>query len=134
MTWNSNTHKHRKFHLNMRKNFFIVSVTEHYNKLSRVAVGYPSLRYSKPAKALSCVTICSALAWVWTGSPEVSSNTCSCLILWFCEIDMNLHWIFSLIFSASLSKQQLCNVNHCAPSCSSCFLFITCLQSLETEE
>lgn len=38
------------------------------------------------------------------------------MILWFCEIGMILHWIFSLIFSASLSKQQLCNLNHCAPS------------------
>jgi len=40
----SNGHKlkHRKFRLNMRKNFFPLRVTEHWNKLSRGAVGSPS--------------------------------------------------------------------------------------------
>jgi len=31
--------KHRKFHLNMRKNFFPLRVTEHWNRLHRVIVG-----------------------------------------------------------------------------------------------
>ena len=34
---------HRKFHLNMRKNFFTVWVTKHWNRLSREAVECPSL-------------------------------------------------------------------------------------------
>lgn len=34
--------KHRKFHLHVRNNFFIVKVTKHWNKLSREAVESPS--------------------------------------------------------------------------------------------
>jgi len=37
--------KHRKFHLNMRKNFF--SLTDHWNKLPREAVESPSLEIFK---------------------------------------------------------------------------------------
>ena len=37
------TLKHRKFHLNMRKNFFTLRVTEHWNRLPREVVGSPSL-------------------------------------------------------------------------------------------
>jgi len=41
----SNGHKlkHRKFHLNMRKNFFPLSVTEPWNRLPREVVESPSL-------------------------------------------------------------------------------------------
>jgi len=39
--------KHRKFHLNMRKNFFTLRVSEHWNRLPREAVESPSLEILK---------------------------------------------------------------------------------------
>jgi len=44
-----NGHKlrHRKFRLNMRKNFFPVRVMEHWNRLPREAVDSPSLEILK---------------------------------------------------------------------------------------
>ncbi|KFV84174.1 hypothetical protein N308_07090, partial [Struthio camelus australis] len=44
-----NGHKlnHRKFHLNLRKNFFPVRVTEHWNRLPREALESPSLERFK---------------------------------------------------------------------------------------
>jgi len=39
--------KHRKFHVNMRKNFFTLRVTEHWNRLPRVVVDSPSLEILK---------------------------------------------------------------------------------------
>jgi len=44
-----NGHKlnHRKFRLNMRKNFFTLRVTEHWNRLSRGDVKSPSLEILK---------------------------------------------------------------------------------------
>jgi len=39
--------KHRKFHLNVRKNFVTLRVTEHWNRLPREEVDSPSLEIFK---------------------------------------------------------------------------------------
>lgn len=44
-----NRHKleHRRFHMNMRKNFFTLKMTEHWNGLTREVVGSPSVEIFK---------------------------------------------------------------------------------------
>jgi len=44
---NGHNLKHKKFHLNMRKNFFPLRVTENWNKLPREVVESPSLEILK---------------------------------------------------------------------------------------
>lgn len=39
--------KHRKFHLSMRRNFFSLSVTEHWSRLPREAVESPRMEILK---------------------------------------------------------------------------------------
>jgi len=50
--------KQRKFHLNMRKNFFPLRVTEHWSRLPREAVDSPSLEILKTRLE---VVLCSLL-------------------------------------------------------------------------
>jgi len=48
--------KHRKFQMNMRKNFFTLRMTEHWNRLPRELVESPSLEIFK-----THVVLCSLL-------------------------------------------------------------------------
>jgi len=50
--------KHRKFRLNMRKTFFPLRVTEHWNRLPRELWNLLLWRYSRPAWTRSCAACC----------------------------------------------------------------------------
>jgi len=50
--------KHRKFHLNMRKNFFTLRATEHWNRVPREVVESLSLEIFKTRLARSCAACC----------------------------------------------------------------------------
>ena len=77
--------KHRKFLLNMRKNFFTLRVTEPWNRLPREVVESPSLEIFKT----HLDTVLCGLLWVtllrqgvWTRWPtEVPANPCHSVIL-----------------------------------------------------
>lgn len=47
MTGNTHKLKHTKFHLNTRKNFFTLRVTEHWNRLPREVVEFLALERLK---------------------------------------------------------------------------------------
>ena len=82
--------KHRKFRLNMRKNFFPLRVMEHWNRLPREAVDSPSLeilktRLDKVLYSLLQVTL--LLQEGWTRWPtEVPSNRYRSVIPCFCDL------------------------------------------------
>jgi len=62
--------KHRKFSLNMRKNFFVLRVTDQWNRLLREVVGSPSLGIFKTRlHKVLCSQSCVTLLWQgpWTG-------------------------------------------------------------------
>ena len=60
----SNGHKleHRKFHTDMRKNFFMVRVTENRNRLPERLCNLLLRRYSRPTWVPPCVTCCREAA------------------------------------------------------------------------
>ena len=50
--------EHKKFHTNMQKNFFMVRVTEHWNRLPRAVVESPLWRNSRPVWMPTYVSYC----------------------------------------------------------------------------
>ena len=83
-----NGHKlrHRKFHLNMRKNFFPLRVTEPWNRLLRGAVESPSLEIFKTRlDTVLCSLLWVTLLWQEVGLDDPQSSLPTLTILWFCD-------------------------------------------------
>ena len=110
--------KHRKFRLNMRKNFFPLRLTEPWNRLPREVVESPLWRYSRPAWTRSSAACCR---WPCFGrrieldDPQRSLPTPT--ILWFCDsvtfaTNLECHswwasyfiWVFSTVLLLSTRK------------------------------
>jgi len=58
--------KHRKFHLNMRKNFFTLRVMEHWNRLPRETVESPSLEIFRDKVLCSLLQVTMLWQGGWT--------------------------------------------------------------------
>ena len=95
-----NGHKlrHRKFRLNVRKNFFPLRVPEPRPRLPREAVESPSLEIFQPRlDAVLCPLLWVTLLWqgVGLGDPQRALPTPT--ILWFCVIPLSLLFSWELV-------------------------------------
>ncbi|KAJ7403051.1 hypothetical protein BTVI_80982 [Pitangus sulphuratus] len=73
----SNGHKlkHKKFHLNMRKNFFTLRVAEHWDGLPREGVESLSLEtFKTPRDLFLCHLLYMTLPWQWVGLDDLQRS------------------------------------------------------------
>jgi len=80
--------KHRKFHVNMRKNFFTLRVTERWNRLPREVLWNVCLRrHSKPAWMRSSAACCRRPCFGrGFGLDGLQRSLSTSPILWFCDL------------------------------------------------